>query len=185
MALSDINKGRLEQAGSTLVHKSELVRQVAARHILKLEQPNDVLLRWRIGIVDNDNPDYWAKTQGSQGDAGIDPSRWPHAVLGVEREKWERLRRMEYLQPAVAYRIGSAITMVGIRELGEPVDFTVPVNTRGEYDDNGPYQGVVMRGGPGFEGSVGTANQAGDYYFPLDTVLLARLGEVPEGLHRV
>ncbi len=185
MELSDINKARLEQAGSTLVHKSALARRIATRHFLKLEGLTDIPLRWRMGDVLEDEFHLWARTMGEQRNAGLDPSRWPNAVLGVHRQEWENLTSRRDLRPAAAYRIGSAATMIGIRELNVPVDFTVPINDHGQFDPNGGYRGVVMRTGGGFEGALGMSNEDGKHIRPLATVILARLGEMPEGLNRV
>lgn len=178
----------MQDAGSGLIHAVPALQGPAARRFTRLTGPHDRLLRWRVarGTVERFGHSNWQGIGGAEGAKENDLTTWELVEFGVWRDYLEDT--VEHGgRPAVAYRrVGSAVTMIGVRELDPKDDFLRPINREGHPNPAGEYLGVVMRGGEHLaQMAIGTATRNGREFGSLPTLFLRNLVEVPEGLYRV
>jgi hypothetical protein len=185
--MNELRRARLEAAGSGLIHAVPPLRGLAARYITGLTGEHDLLLRWRVGksAIPNDSSS-WHRQPGHQGAKPNDLTTWSNDVFATRRTELGDLTPPD-VRPAFAYRrVGSAVIMVGTRELPPTDQFLQPVDFLGRPAEDGAYVGVVGRTGPTeWEVAIGIADREGTRFIPVPTVLLDSVVEVPPGLNRV
>jgi hypothetical protein len=181
--LKDVAAGAVQEAGSWLVHAVPSLQGFAARHVTKLTEPQDLVLRWRRG--EEGYAPFWTTCPATPGANPKDLSTWGRAVFGAERETLAYALREDGRRPAVGYRLGT-VCMIGAWEGPNPREFLQPVTELGEASVTGSHMGVVLR--PGTEpltAAIGSVGPSGEDFRPVLTTFLAQVVQTPEGLHRV
>lgn len=181
----DYVSGQVEALGSTLVHKVPAARWAASRWVLKLTDPNDRLLRWRVAHDFTGPSSYWATLAGPEDIGVLDLDKGTNGIFAVNRDEFETHLDGGRVA-AVAYGLGE-ITMVGVAEL-RPDELLLPVNESGTPHRDGNMLGVVMRAGENpLRMAIGTSGQLrhGRDFWPVETALLRTVMTPPNGLYRV
>jgi hypothetical protein len=186
--LKDVVRGTGEEIGSWAVHNFPFMRRLG-RHFMELTEPNDLLLRWRIGHGAMMPISHWLVVPGEQ------PTdvhgRWSggNAILGVDSYKLATALTANHMRrrPAVAYRLPQdSLTMVGVAELTSRPGFLQQLSREGVPSAEGEMHGVVMRIGEiPLRAAIGTADQSGRDFRPLHTEFLGLVDTTPDGLYRV
>ncbi|HSX32255.1 MAG TPA: hypothetical protein VLF43_03265, partial [Candidatus Saccharimonadales bacterium] len=150
------------EMGSAALHAlpKGLREKIAAVPPTKLNDPRDVLLRWRgIGPVSKLLNGAWAHAPAADRSvSSVSTSQWEPVVAMIRRRDYEAMRKYAD-RVTVAYHVGSW-AVAGLSATKE--QFLAPVDGSGAPDPEGKFMGVVVRRGPGeLHVAIGSLNTRG------------------------